>query len=116
MTGKIQFTNSFELARDLIADLNSGMANWNGDRTSHYFVLAKEVETGKEITVSLIENVRGLAKKEQYYTVHVVDNINATPCELYDTATLSCESLVKLLENIAGDRSNYSMTFSRHLV
>lgn len=88
-------------ALGMIVDLGNGPNTENGDRTSQYFTIAKgRQHLDKTVSVVLIENTCGLPKDKQYYTLHMIDNVNGTPCELYHTNDLSDEALMDLLEKI----------------
>lgn len=88
-------------ALGMIVDLGSGPATENGDRTSQYFTIAKgRKHIDRKVSVALIENINSLAEGERYYTLHMIDDVNGRPCELYHTADLSEASLVTLLKEI----------------
>lgn len=85
----------------MIADLGNGPTTVNGDRSSQYFVIAKGRRSKEQmVSVSLIENIYGLAEDERYYTLHLVDDVSGVPCELYHTDDLSEGSLVALMKEI----------------
>jgi hypothetical protein len=101
---KIKISNIEELARDLIADIGNGPVCSDGDLTTDYFVLA-EAEAAEQLgdpkpaaTVALLYPTYGF---DRFYTVHLVDDINCTDCELYFTDRATEEQLVELLREIA---------------
>lgn len=88
-------------ALGMIADLGNGPATEAGDRTSQYFTIAKGMQhLEKKVSVALIENISGLAEDRRYYTLHLIDDVNGTPCKLYHTAGFSELSLMALLKEI----------------
>lgn len=88
-------------ALGMIVDLGNGPATESGDRTSQYFTIAKgRRHLDRTVSVSLIENIRGLGERERYYTLHLIDDVNGAPCELYHTTDLSEQSLMALLQEI----------------
>ena len=90
-----------ELAEVMMADLGNGPATVNGDRSSTYFLVAKaEERQGAEVTAALIENKAGLEPNEQYFSVHLIDDISMKDCELVSTDSLDAEAVVDTLEGI----------------
>ena len=88
-------------ALGMIVDLGSGPMTENGDRSSQYFTIAKgRRHIDKTVTVALIENIHGLSEGTGYYTLHLIDDVNGKPCQLYHTDDLSEDSLVNLLKEI----------------
>ena len=85
----------------MIADLGNGPATENGDRRSQYFTIAKgRQHLDRTVSVELIENVNGIPKGDGYYTLHLIDDVSDSPCELYHTDDLSEDSLIRLLKEI----------------
>lgn len=85
----------------MIANLGCGLTTQNGDRSSQYFPIAKGYyHLDKFVSVSLIENKSGLPESEWFYSLHLIDDVNDNPCELYHTKDLSEDSLMNLLKEI----------------
>ena len=75
-----------ELAEAMMADLGNGPTTANGDRSSTYFLVAKAAEERDgEVTAALIENKAGLEPDEQFYGVHLIDDISMSDCRLVST-------------------------------
>lgn len=90
-----------ELAEAMMADLGNGPTTVHGDRSSTYFLVAKaEKEQNGEITAALIENKAGLEPDEQFYGVHLIDDINMSDCRLVSTDSLEADGLVETLEGV----------------
>ena len=71
------------------------------DRSSTYFLVAKaEKEQNGEITAALIENKAGLEPDEQFYGVHLIDDISMSDCRLVSTDSLEADGLVETLEGV----------------
>lgn len=88
-------------ALGMIVDLGSGPMTENGDRSSQYFTIAKgRRHIDKTVAVALIENIHGLPEGTGYYTLHLIDDVNGKPCQLYHTDDLNEDSLVNLLKEI----------------
>ena len=89
-----------ELADRLIAGLDSKRCTANGNRCSDYYALAQScTEPKQEISVCLIENLCAI-EGTPYYTIHFIDDVSGTDCEIFDTEDLTKESLVKELNAI----------------
>ena len=85
-----------ELAEAMMADLGNGPTTVNGDRSSTYFLVAKaEKEQNGEITAALIENKAGLEPDEQFYGVHLIDDISMSDCRLVTLPATSPERLTR---------------------
>lgn len=90
-----------ELAEAMIADLGNGPTTVNGDRASTYFLVARaEEEQGGEVTAALIENKADLEPSEQFYGVHLIDDISMSDCRLLSTSDLETDGLVETLEEV----------------
>ena len=79
-----------ELAEAMMADLGNGPTTANGDRSSTYFL----------VTAALIENKAGLEPDEQFYGVHLIDDISMSDCRLVSTDSLEADGLVETLEEV----------------
>ena len=77
-----------ELAEAMMADLGNGPTTVNGDRSSTYFLVAKA------------ENKAGLEPDEQFYGVHLIDDISMSDCRLVSTDSLETDGLVETLEGV----------------
>jgi len=97
----VQVADFFELAAALLRDLGA-FTTHNGDRSTNYFVLAKDEIAGTDVSVSLIEERAGLPRNEWGYSLHVVDNITPSDCAIYHDAGLPAgpEILVKAMLEI----------------
>lgn len=93
-----------ELAEAMMADLGNGPTTVNGDRSSTYFLVAKAAEERDgEVTAALIENKAGLEPDEQFYGVHLIDDISMSDCRLVRrTALRQMDSLKPLMEYMQG--------------
>lgn len=90
-----------ELAEAMMADLGNGPTTVNGDRSSTYFLVAKaEKEQNGEITAALIENKAGLEPDEQFYGVHLIDDISMSDCGMVSTDSLETTELIETLEEV----------------
>ena len=90
-----------ELAEAMMADLGNGPTTANGDRSSTYFLVAKAAEERDgEVTAGLIENKAGLEPDEQFYGVHLIDDISMSDCRLVSTDSLEADGLVETLEEV----------------
>ena len=93
------------LAKALIADLGNGEETWNGDRTSTYTIIASGIgqyENAK-VYASLIEEKAGLPPKDWGYSLHIINNIDDTDCELKSVDSLDGQKLASLLEEVLSD-------------
>lgn len=88
------------LADAMLGDLGNGPASLNGDRSSGYFVAAKETNGDGEVTAALIENKAFLKPEERFYSVHLIDDITMADCELICTDDLSHQSLARTIEEM----------------
>ena len=95
-----------ELVDAMLGDLGNGPASINGDRSSGYFVVAKETDGDGEVTAALIENKAFLEPEEQFYSVHLIDDITMADCELICTDDLDKQHLVSTVEGIYGSIQN----------
>lgn len=89
-----------ELAETMLRDLGNGPASINGDRSSGYFLVAKGEETDGEITAALIENKAFLKPADQFYSIHLINNITMADCELICTKDLGWRSLVHTIDEM----------------
>lgn len=55
----------------------------NGDRCSDYFAIAEDTETGGDLSVALIEERASLPQREWGYSMHVINDIKDTFCQIY---------------------------------
>ena len=95
-----------ELVDAMLGALGNGPASINGDRSSGYFVVAKETDGDGEVTAALIENKAFLKPEERFYSVHLIDDITMADCELICTDDLSRQSLVRTIEEMYVGISN----------
>lgn len=95
-----------ELVDAMLGDLGNGPASINGDRSSGYFVVAKETDGDGEVTAALIENKAFLNSEERFYSVHLIDDITMADCELICTDDLSRQSLARTIEEMYVGISN----------
>lgn len=95
-----------ELVDAMLGDLGNGPASINGDRSSEYFVVAKETDGDGEVTAALIENKAFLKPEERFYSVHLIDDITMADCELICTDDLSRQSLARAIEEMYVGISN----------
>lgn len=95
-----------ELVDEMLGDLGNGPASINGDRSSGYFRIAKETDGDGEVTAALIENKAFFKPGEQFYSIHLIDDITMADCELNCTDDLSRQSLVRTTEEMYGDIEN----------
>lgn len=84
----------------MLGDLGNGPVSINGDRSSGYFVVAKETDGDGEVTAALIENKAYLKSEERFYSVHLIDDITMADCELICTDDLSRQSLARTIEEM----------------
>lgn len=84
----------------MLGDLGNGPVSINGDRSSGYFVVAKETDGDGEVTAALIENKAYLKSEERFYSVHLIDDITMADCELICTDDLSHQSLARTIEEM----------------
>ena len=90
-----------ELAEAMMADLENGPTTVNGDRSSSYFLVAKtEEEQAGEVTAALIENKAGLETNEQFYGIHLIDDISMSDCRMVSTDSLETTELIETLEEV----------------
>ncbi len=89
-----------ELADAMLGDLGNGPASINGDRSSGYFQIAKETDGDGEVTAALIENKAFLKPEEQFYSIHLIDDITMADCELICTDDLDNQHLVSAIERM----------------
>ena len=82
-------------ARTLIEDLGSGTPTDNGERTTKYDVImvGRGTNDGRFVQVSLVEH-------DDYYDLHVIDDVNMSPCKLIPTKTKSEDELYDLLKKL----------------
>ena len=94
----IKVADLSQLAEDLLQGLGA-TATVNGDRGSEYFVLAKDEAAGTDLSVSLIEERANLPESEWGYSLHVIDDITPSDCDLCQDAGLPLEpkTLVTLM-------------------
>ena len=78
----------------MLGDLGNGPASINGDRSSGYFVVAKETDEDGE------ENKAFLKPEERFYSVHLIDDITMADCELICTDDLSHQNLTRTIEEM----------------
>lgn len=78
----IKTANLSKLAATLQATLGDTYTV-NGDACSPYFDLVLDTRTQAAIAVSLIDERANLPRKEWGYAIHVIDDINDAPCEIY---------------------------------
>ena len=78
----IKTANLSKLAATLLSTLGDTYTV-NGDACSPYFDLVLDTRTQAAIAVSLIDERANLPRKEWGYAMHVVDDINGEPCEIY---------------------------------
>lgn len=95
-----------ELVDATLGDLGNGPTSINGDRSSGYFVVAWGIDGDGAVTAALIENKAFLKPEEQFYSVHLIDDITMADCELICTDSLSRQSLVRTVEEIYGSIEN----------
>ena len=95
-----------ELVDAMLGDLGNGPASINGDRSSGYFVVAKETDGDGEVTAALIENKAFLEPEDQFYSVHLIDDITMADCELICTDDLDKQHLVSVIEKMYGSVQN----------
>ena len=74
-----------ELDEAMLRDLGNGPASINGDRTSGYFRVATEAGVDGEVTAAVIENKAFLKPEEQFYSIHLIDDISMDNWELICT-------------------------------
>lgn len=55
----------------------------NGNRCSDYFIIAEDEEIGNDLSVSLIEERANLPQREWGYSMHVINDIKDTFCQIY---------------------------------
>lgn len=84
----------------MLGDLGNGPASINGDRSSGYFVVARETDGDSEVTAAPIENKAYLKSEERFYSVHLTDDITMADCELICTDDLSRQSLARPIEEM----------------
>ena len=82
-------------ARTLIEDLGSGTPTENGEKTTKYDVImvGRGANDGRFVQVSLVE-------RDDYYDLHVIDDVNMSPCKLLSTKTKSEDELYDLLKKL----------------
>lgn len=96
-----------ELAEAMLGDLGNGPASINGDRTSGYFLIAQETNGDGEVTAALIENKAFLKPEEQFYSIHLIDDITMADCELICADDLDKQHLVSTIEGMYGSVQNH---------
>ena len=95
------FADCTGLAIQLCGSLEDGPVTENGERCSEYLDLM--TFDGKAFKVQLIER-KGNDGKPSYYSIHFIDDINETDCQLVDTKGTSVEEIadcLKLQQNMA---------------
>lgn len=95
-----------ELAEAMLGDLGNGPTSINGDRSSGYFRIAKETDGDGEVTAALIENKAFLKPEEQFYSIHLIDDITMADCELICTDDLDKQHLVSTIGEMYGGVQN----------
>jgi hypothetical protein len=90
----------------MLGDIGNGPASINGDRSSGYFVVAKETDGDGEVKAALIENKAFLKSDERFYSIHLIDDITMADCELICTDDLSRKSLARTVEEMYGSIRN----------
>lgn len=95
-----------ELVDEMLGDLGNGPASINGDRSSGYFRIAKETDGDGEVTAALIENKAFLEPGEQFYSIHLIDDITMADCELICMDDLDKQLLVSTIEEMYGSVQN----------
>ena len=90
----------------MLGDIGNGPASINGDRSSGYFVVAKETDGDGEVIAALIENKAFLKSDERFYSIHLIDDITMADCELICTDDLSRKSLARTVEEMYGSIRN----------
>ena len=89
-----------ELVDAMLRDLGNGSTSINGDRTSSYFTVAKEEDGDGEVTAALTENKAFLSPEEQFYSVHLIDDISMADCELLCTEKLDRQELTETVSEM----------------
>lgn len=95
------FADCTWLTGQLSCSLEEGPVTENGERCSEYLDLI--TFDGKSFKVQLIER-KGNDGKPSYYSIHFIDDINETDCQLVDTKGTSVEEIancLKLQQNMA---------------
>lgn len=90
----------------MLGDLGNGPASINGDRSSGYFVVAQEADGDGTVSAALIENKAFLKPEERFYSIHLIDDITMTDCELICTDDLCRKSLARTVEEMYGSIRN----------
>ena len=88
------------LIETMLHDVGNGPVSINGDRSSRYFIVAKEKGSGEAISAALIENKAYLKESEWFYSVHVIDDITMADCELICTDGFSRIALNRSVEEM----------------
>ena len=104
MTGrqKLPLQWPSEAAEELVTSLGSGEATSNGDRTSQYIDVVAEDggPADSTIKVALVEQKSGLDESEWGYALHVINDIDRSPCQIMETEKLDMKQLRKLLSRV----------------
>ena len=66
----------------------------------------ESIQASIQAVAALIENKALLKPGEQYYSIHVIDNISMSDCNLYSTGDLSRAGLVNALKEIFKEVEN----------
>jgi hypothetical protein len=95
-------TNIHKITEEILAELADGGAttNCNGDRVGSYYTLIDD-EEGNCVLISVTEEKDDLVPERYYYSVHLVDNITGSNCEMFFTDNQTKESLHSLIKEIS---------------
>lgn len=88
---------------EMIADLSrSGLVTQNGDRKSRYFPVAmgREEKCGRRVEVALIEEASGIPGEEAGYAFHVINDVDDTDCQMFQTEHLVSGEALSLFGSI----------------
>lgn len=88
---------------EMIADLSrAGLRTENGDRKSRYFPIAmgRNEKSAQRVEAALIEEAAGIPENEAGYSIHVVNDVDGSDCQVFHTDHLDGGEAVTLFGDI----------------
>lgn len=71
-----------------------------GEKCSSYFVIAWNESLEKTISISVTRESNGIPVDEQFYSIHVIDEIDDRDCDLHSTNDTKRTSLLKEISEL----------------
>jgi len=94
----IEVPDIVDIVDDILSDIDKGNnINGYGEYQSYYYSILSVDDN--DLAVQVTKETDGLREDEQFYSIHVIDDINSTPCELH-SCEISRESLFEMLREI----------------